>query len=92
MRGEIRQIHQGKGSGSSQGPAPRRLAAIMAVVKEFPDVISVVDCVSSFTVVPIHKDALGIDVLLSGSQKALSLPPGLSLISVSEKARQRAAN
>jgi formylglycine-generating enzyme required for sulfatase activity/class 3 adenylate cyclase len=30
MRGEIRQIHQGKGSGSSQGPAPRRLAAIMA--------------------------------------------------------------
>jgi len=42
-------------------------------------------------VVPIKKDELGIDVLLSGSQKALSLPPGLSVVSVSEKARQRAA-
>ena len=50
-----------------------------------------VDCVSSFTVVPLKKDELGIDVLLTGSQKALSLPPGLSLCSVSEKARQRAA-
>jgi len=67
------------------------LADIMAVVREFPDVIAVVDCVSSFSVVPIHKDQLGIDVLLTGSQKALSLPPGLSLLAVSEKARQRAA-
>jgi len=67
------------------------LAAIMAVVREFPDVISVVDCVSSFSVVAIKKDELGIDVLLTGSQKALSLPPGLSLFSVSEKARARAA-
>ncbi len=67
------------------------LAEIMAVVREFPDVISVVDSVSSFTVVPIKKDELGIDVLLSGSQKALSLPPGLSLFAVSERARQRAA-
>jgi len=67
------------------------LAAVMAAVREFPDVISVVDCVSSFTVVPLKKDELGIDVLLTGSQKALSLPPGLSLCSVSEKARQRAA-
>ncbi len=68
------------------------LAAIMAVVREFPDVISIVDCVSSFSVVPIKKDELGIDVLLTGSQKALSLPPGLSLLAVSEKARARAAN
>jgi aspartate aminotransferase-like enzyme len=41
--------------------------------------------------VPIKKDELGIDVLLTGSQKALSLPPGLSIFSVSERARQRAA-
>jgi aspartate aminotransferase-like enzyme len=67
------------------------IAAVMAVVREFPEVISVVDCVSSFSVVPIKKDELGVDVLLTGSQKALSLPPGLSLVSVSEKARQRAA-
>jgi len=35
-------------------------------------------------------DALGIDVLLTGSQKALALPPGLALFSVSERASQRA--
>ncbi|MDR2862672.1 MAG: alanine--glyoxylate aminotransferase family protein [Puniceicoccales bacterium] len=67
------------------------LADITAVVREFPDVISIVDTVSSFSTVPVSKDALGIDVLISGSQKALALPPGLALLSVSERARQRAA-
>ena len=36
-------------------------------------------------------DAYGIDVLLTGSQKALALPPGFALFSVSEKAFARAA-
>jgi len=67
------------------------LAAIMAVVREFPEIISIVDTVSSFSVLPIKKDELGIDVLLTGSQKALALPPGLAIFSVSERARQRAA-
>jgi aspartate aminotransferase-like enzyme len=35
-------------------------------------------------------DALGIDVMLTGAQKALALPPGFSLFSVSEKAFARA--
>jgi aspartate aminotransferase-like enzyme len=35
-------------------------------------------------------DALGIDVMLTGAQKALALPPGFSLFSVSEKAFKRA--
>jgi aspartate aminotransferase-like enzyme len=63
---------------------------IMAVVREFPEVISIVDCVSSFSAVPLPKDELGIDVLLCGVQKALALPPGLALLSVSERARERA--
>jgi len=67
------------------------LAEIMAVVREFPEVISIVDTVSSFSAMPIPKDALGVDVMLTGSQKALALPPGMSLLSVSERARQRAA-
>lgn len=67
------------------------IAEIMEVVREFPDVISVVDSVSSFSAVKIDKDALGIDVLLTGSQKALAMPPGLALLSVSERARTRAA-
>jgi len=35
-------------------------------------------------------DALKIDVMLTGAQKALALPPGFSLFSVSEKAFERA--
>ncbi|HTO04365.1 MAG TPA: alanine--glyoxylate aminotransferase family protein [Opitutus sp.] len=67
------------------------LASIMAVVREFPDVISIVDTVSSFSAMPIKKDELGIDVFITGSQKALALPPGLSLMSVSKRALERAA-
>lgn len=66
------------------------LPAIMAVVREFPEVLSIVDTVSSFSVLPINKDKLGIDVLLTGSQKALALPPGLSIFSVSQRALVRA--
>jgi aspartate aminotransferase-like enzyme len=68
------------------------LAAIMKVVREFPDVISIVDTVSSFSGVPIKKDELGIDVFITGSQKALALPPGLALLSVSKRALDRAAS
>ncbi len=67
------------------------LPEIMAVLKEFPDVISIVDTVSSCSAVPIPKDELGIDVMLTGSQKALALPPGMALFSVSQKALDRAA-
>ncbi len=65
---------------------------IMAVLRDFPEVISIVDTVSSFSAVPIKKDELGIDIVLTGSQKALALPPGLALLSPSEKALSRAAN
>lgn len=67
------------------------LADIMAVIREFPDVMAIVDTVSSFSALSIPKDELGIDVMLTGSQKALALPPGLALFSVSERARARAA-
>ena len=66
------------------------LKEIMEVLQEFPDVISIIDTVSSFSVVPIPKDEWGIDVILTGSQKALAMPPGLALFSVSERAFQRA--
>ena len=67
------------------------LKEIMEVVREFPEVISVVDTVSSFSATPILTDEWGIDVVLTGSQKALALPPGLALITVSERALARAA-
>jgi aspartate aminotransferase-like enzyme len=65
---------------------------LAAVLKKYPDVISIVDTVSSFSVVPIPMDELGLDVVLTGSQKALALPPGLSLLSCSERAFKRAAS
>jgi aspartate aminotransferase-like enzyme len=67
------------------------LDALMAVIREFPDVISIIDTVSSFSGMPIKKDELGIDVLITGSQKALAMPPGLAIFSVSKRALDRAA-
>jgi aspartate aminotransferase-like enzyme len=67
------------------------LPALMAVLRAFPEVISIIDTVSSLSALPIKKDELGIDVLITGSQKALALPPGLALFSVSKRALERAA-
>lgn len=67
------------------------LPALMKVINEFPRVISIVDVVSSFSAMVIEKDVLGIDVMIAGTQKALSLPPGLCLFSVSPRALEKAA-
>ncbi len=67
------------------------LPALMAVLREFPDVISIVDTVSSCSALPIKKDGLGIDVMITGSQKAFAMPPGLSIFSVSPRALAKAA-
>jgi serine---pyruvate transaminase len=48
--------------------------------------LSVVDAISSLGAVPLETDAWGVDVVLSGSQKALMSPPGLAMASVSERA------
>jgi len=65
------------------------LAEICYVLAKYPDVALIVDTVSSFSGVKIDMDALGIDVMLTGAQKGLALPPGFSLFSVSEKAFAR---
>lgn len=67
------------------------IRALSAVLRDFPDVISIVDVVSSFSALPIPKDELGLDVMIAGSQKALALPPGLALFTVSQRALDRAA-
>ncbi|HEX3816710.1 MAG TPA: alanine--glyoxylate aminotransferase family protein [Chthoniobacterales bacterium] len=66
------------------------LGEVCCVLAKYPDVLLIVDTVSSFSAMPIPMDSLGIDVLLTGSQKALALPPGFSLFSASEKAFARA--
>ena len=67
------------------------LKAISEVLSKYPDVLFVVDTVSSFSALPIPMDDLGIDLMLTGSQKALALPPGLSLFAASQPAFERAA-
>jgi aspartate aminotransferase-like enzyme len=51
----------------------------------------VVDAVSSLGAVPLETDAWEIDVLVSGSQKALMCPPGLAFCAVSPAALEAAA-
>lgn len=67
------------------------LPALAAVLRDFPEVVSIVDTVSSFSAMPLAQDALGLDVVLAGSQKALALPPGLTVFSASPRALARAA-
>jgi serine---pyruvate transaminase len=50
----------------------------------------VVDAISSLGAVPLETDAWGIDVVVSGSQKALMCPPGLAMVSVPERVLARA--
>jgi aspartate aminotransferase-like enzyme len=64
--------------------------ALTAVAKEAGALV-VVDAVSSLGAVPLEPDAWGIDVVVSGSQKALMCPPGLAFASVSAVALDAAA-
>lgn len=52
-------------------------------------IITVIDAVSSLGGEVFAGDAWGADVILGGSQKALSAPPGLALVSVSRRAWER---
>ncbi len=47
-----------------------------------------VDCVTSLGGVPVYVDDWGIDIAYSGTQKALSCPPGLAPITVSPRAEE----
>src|SRR5256714_5842524 len=66
------------------------LAEIVALKKKYPDVMFIVDSVSSMTAVPLNFDAMGIDVLLAGTQKAFALPPGLTVFVCSSAALAKA--
>lgn len=61
------------------------IQAIGAVVRE-SDALFIVDAVSSLGAMDLKMDEWGVDVCVTGSQKALMLPPGLAMISVSERA------
>lgn len=52
----------------------------------------VVDAISSFLADPFYMEKWGVDVMITGSQKALACPPGVSVIVLSEKAVERVEN
>lgn len=53
------------------------------------DALLIVDAISGLGADRLETDAWNVDLAISGSQKALMLPPGLAFISVSAKARRR---
>ena len=69
------------------------LAEIAEVVHEFDDVVILVDSVTGVGGAEMQADAWKLDFVLTGSQKALALPPGLSFGVASERmmARSKAA-
>ncbi|MCS7213719.1 MAG: alanine--glyoxylate aminotransferase family protein [Candidatus Calescibacterium sp.] len=65
---------------------PVRDVAKVVREKKGDDALFVVDGITGVAVFDINMDGWDIDILLTGSQKALMLPPGLAMISASERA------
>jgi aspartate aminotransferase-like enzyme len=65
-------------------PIPELAAAIREVA---PDALILVDSVSALGAVPFEMDAWGIDVVVTGSQKAWMAAPGLAMVAVSARGR-----
>ena len=60
---------------------------LAAVIREIaPDTLILVDSVSGLGAVPFEMDAWGIDVVVTGSQKAWMAAPGLAMIAASDRA------
>ncbi|MDI6901747.1 MAG: alanine--glyoxylate aminotransferase family protein [Anaerosomatales bacterium] len=60
--------------------------AIGAIVKRYDECVFIVDSITGIGAVPCRTDEWGLDVVMTGSQKGLMLPPGLAAVSVSAKA------
>ncbi|MDR2463222.1 MAG: alanine--glyoxylate aminotransferase family protein, partial [Verrucomicrobiales bacterium] len=63
---------------------------IARLKRKYPDVMFIVDVVSSLSTKKIVFDELGVDVMLAGVQKALALPPGAAVFTISEAALKKA--
>ncbi len=64
-------------------------AETLAALARSYDCLSLVDTVTSLGGVPVYVDQWGLDAVYSGTQKCLSAPPGLSPITLSERAQKR---
>ncbi len=60
------------------------------VRRKYPEVLWLMDAVSSMAGTKIEVDKLGVDVCITSTQKALGLPPGMAVCSVSKRALEYA--
>lgn len=63
---------------------------VAEIVRGYEDCLMVVDAISAMGVFDVQTDAWGLDVVISGAQKALALPPGLAFVAVSDKGWRQA--
>ena len=66
------------------------LEAYVPIIKKYPETLILVDAVSIFGGYKIDFDKLGLDIVLTSTQKALALPPGLAFAAVSDRVLDRA--
>ena len=66
------------------------LIEVSEMMKEkYPDVLVFVDAVSAMVGLPLHFDELGWDVAFASVQKAFAIPPGLTVVAVSNRALEK---
>ncbi len=63
---------------------------IAEVMKKYPEVVWCLDTVSSAAGSKIEVDKLGVDICITSTQKAIGLPPGMAICTMSKKAVERA--
>jgi aspartate aminotransferase-like enzyme len=69
------------------------VAEIIAAARNIqPEILTIIDAVSSAGGVDIPTDEIGIDILVTSSQKCFALPPGLAFSAVSDRAMERASS
>ena len=66
------------------------LPEIARVIREVGDALILVDTVSSLAGAPVETDLWDLDLVLAGVQKAMALPPGLTIFAMSDRAYERA--
>lgn len=64
--------------------------SIGKILKDYPNTLFIVDCVSALIIEPFYMDEWGVDVATTASQKALAIPSGLCFMAVSDKAMAKA--
>jgi alanine-glyoxylate transaminase/serine-glyoxylate transaminase/serine-pyruvate transaminase len=77
----------GLAQGETSSGVLTQIADFRKVVDEFGALL-IVDTVASLAAVPLHVDRERVDICFSGTQKAISAPPGMSPITVSPRAEE----